>query len=112
MPEMSQVVFEYNPHGLHGGAINPKNCRAAVSNGPRSMSFHQCYRKAVSGKWCKQHSPEAVAKRKQDQADRWEAERERDSAARLNRAIADVCEELEKMGEGWLVKRLLEVLDR
>lgn len=50
--------------------LDPSRCSAEVFDG---WHFHQCNRKRVTtGGYCKQHDPEAVAKR-------WAARRERDA---------------------------------
>ena len=44
------------------------NCKEMVHSGGRSVSFHQCSRKAVKDGYCRIHHPEAV-KARQEKAD-------------------------------------------
>ena len=47
-----------------------------------AIGSHRCYRKAVKDGYCKQHHPDAVAKRRDESMARWKAENERDKAKR------------------------------
>ena len=48
-------------------------CKADVHN-DFGVSFHRCLRKAVKGGFCKQHHPDAIAKRDAERAAKWDAE--------------------------------------
>ena len=48
--------------------------------GSGAFGSRGCYRKAVKNGFCKQHHPDAVAKRRDERMARWKAENERDKA--------------------------------
>lgn len=54
-------------------------CKERVWGGDAFQS-HRCYRKAVKDGYCKQHHPDAWAKRRDESMARWRAEDERDKA--------------------------------
>ncbi len=62
-------------------------CRKAVSNGSRSFSWHQCYRKVVKGEWCTIHHPSAVEARRAASRDKWEKELEARHNLPVERAL-------------------------
>lgn len=45
--------------------FDPKRCKAGVWGNERWSRYSQCSRKAVEDGWCKQHHPEAEAKREE-----------------------------------------------
>ena len=54
--------------------MDDSRCRAEVYN-KWTWRFNQCARKAViDGKWCHQHNPAAVAKRRRKQHEAFDAE--------------------------------------
>lgn len=70
----------YRPRAgaLPGLAIKPDKCAAAVSDGPRSMSFHQCPRKQWRDDWCKQHHPDSARRRIEKCEEAWRRDWEAD----------------------------------
>lgn len=71
-------------------------CQARVHK-PHSFRSQQCSRKAVvDNRWCKQHSPEAVAKRDAERTARYREEMENSPFRRYTRLKA-FCRELLQM---------------
>lgn len=67
-------VYSPKHNGFNYAApVDPSKCRASVSNGPRTMCWHQCDRRHVRDGWCKQHHPDAEAARRKAVSDRYEA---------------------------------------
>jgi len=75
---MGFSMHDYRPHSPCDAPIDPERCRHAVSNGGRSVDFHQCTRKAVKDGYCRLHHPDAVTKRNR------EAERRRQEKIELS----------------------------
>jgi len=61
------MSFEYKPRRVSDAPVDPSRCKAAVTNGYRSMRYHQCSRKPWKDGWCKQHHPDTVAERRKRQ---------------------------------------------
>lgn len=60
---------------LYGHKPIKDRCIAAVSNGPRSFDWHQCYRRAEgNGQLCTQHSPDIIKAREQKAQAKYDAE--------------------------------------
>ena len=51
-----------------------ERCKAKVPNGGRSVSFHQCTRRAVKDGYCKIHHPDTERKKKAKQHTIWDLE--------------------------------------
>ncbi len=73
--------FDYSPspNRLGEWAIDPALCLASVSS-VQGFYNNQCQRKRTSGNYCKQHSPEEVARRRHNGRQKYhdqEAARER-----------------------------------
>ncbi len=74
---------------------DPTRCCDAVSNGPRTMSWHQCYRKIAvtrDGKgYCKIHDPHAIRAKMDEKMADFTARNERERKASEHRhAAADL----------------------
>jgi len=73
-----------------GRDFSEAKCSASVYGGWHS---HQCSRKPWKDGWCKQHHRDTEESRRQKSAERYEAQRKRDHAARhasCNRRIAEL----------------------
>lgn len=58
--------------------LDPKRCKAQVTDGGAWSRTYQCTRKAGADGWCGQHHPDAAARRKAERDAKWEAQRKRD----------------------------------
>ena len=60
-------VFRANPkrpsYQGSNAPLDPARCKAGVTSGGRWPRYSQCARKAGEDGWCKQHHPDAEAKR-------------------------------------------------
>lgn len=52
--------------------LDPNRCKAGVWSSERWSRYSQCSRKAVEDGWCKQHHPEAEAKREAESNAKYE----------------------------------------
>ena len=64
--------FTYKQGNKYEAPFDPELCQASVSDGDRSVRFHQCQRKATRDGWCYQHHPEADTRRRKEQKENWE----------------------------------------
>jgi hypothetical protein len=95
-------TFRYSRHDSWSAPVDPKRCRASVSEGGRSVRMHQCRQAAkfptVPGgpvEWCRTHAPET---RLAKQA-KWEAKYQRERAGidrreRIRALAVEVCDAL------------------
>jgi hypothetical protein len=58
-------------------ALDPARCKAGVWSNERWSKYAQCARKAATDGWCKQHHPDAEAKREAEASARFDAETRR-----------------------------------
>lgn len=75
-------MFEYKQRDRFSAPVDPTRCRASVHEKGRGCLIYQCQRKAVQGKWCKQHHPDAIKARNEASErryrERMEDEKQRD----------------------------------
>ena len=83
---------EYKPHDFYSTPVDPGRCKASVPNGGRSIRNHQCSRKPWEDGWCKQHHPDTVKERQEQQALKDEERWERSPSAQLGRALERIKE--------------------
>lgn len=65
------------PHAKMGDGTTPR-CQQTVTVGGRMTTWHQCFRRAVVGEYCKTHDPAAVKARRAAAQARWNAQFNRD----------------------------------
>lgn len=94
------MAFEYRPR-CKGQTIDTNRCKAAVHDGGRSVSFHQCTRKPWRDGWCKQHHPDTEATRDKERRARWEMEsRARRREAQINAARREALDAIKQIAAG------------
>jgi len=71
------MISEYKPRkdgwGVSSMPVDPTRCKAGVYSNDRACIYSQCSRKAKEDGWCKQHHPDAVAKREAASDAKWQA---------------------------------------
>lgn len=90
------MTFEYKPDPWRlkerlDAPIDPARCKAGVML-PQAWRSHQCQRKATVDGWCRQHHPDAEAKRREERRER-ERKAMASSPIALAHARADKAEE-------------------
>lgn len=80
------MVDVYQPcsNNLHGSTVplNPARCKAGVWSNERWSRYSQCARKAGEDGWCKQHHPDAAAKREAASKARYDIDLRREAMGR------------------------------
>ena len=89
----------YKPYKVPWGcsaSIDPIRCKAEVNSG--YSNYRQCSRKAGKDGWCKQHHPDAQAKRDREAAELRDYHYKNSAAYKLKKALERI-EELEEQLE-------------
>lgn len=78
LPDREGSVMTHVWKSRHGHKPDPEKCAAAVADGGRWPSWHQCTRKGINTEeghvWCKQHTPSMVKAKSDARYAQWQDE--------------------------------------
>jgi len=93
------MSHEYKPGSPYGRPVDPKRCKASVSESGRSLWYNQCSRKPWKDGWCKQHHPDTTAARRAQAQERYETKHRNSPSVQLRRANAEIVQLKERVAE-------------